>query len=1397
MKKFVKEYNKAPQEMNINNLWYLVKHYGLPVKPEWKRSRKAFFKAVKSVQDELKVQEVLDNWNNDQQFCAIKADIASEIKDAVNRYNEELRQAKANAFIALGEDRKEFDIALSVWQNCKGSITMKAEDYSAMATLWGNIKMYLKGETLKDTSLVEIAKLLTKACGNQIVPVENIEELNEDDLRYYLNDLFLTFIPMIEAEKLTKEQYSIIKIDMDAIEFPNGLDNNGSVGIFHSTRCLDIEDAVKMKEDGDDVLMYEVDTAEDGISRIFLTDGNEVIAMYLGHQNTEKDHEDAERRKELIFRNGVYDMDKQKAYFPVLKSASSDRKANMSFITADEKTCYLPAKRPEYISLGVHIQGWEETFDFWCKATGCPDWETFEKTFFYIKDGKKMVNMSKLLARVAIRSSNSFSANSTKINQELNDELKKIKVKNTSDVERTIVRDYITIDKPGVLKKIKDEERPIVCSDGQMVCSIEVAALLSAMIGANNFTVNDYHKFQMLWEDCGKDTRNVKRGSDLYHLIMKMSNVFQIRHEGKKGIIVMYNLERYEETKDFGLIVPKSAQKFTSGRPWEEFPLEICNWLKRKKDNVNLNTQFISALCFDDPESLKTIAKYWVKYIEESFANPVKTMEFHRLMHRYNDDEKDDAVHSSVMRTNHYMHDDRYILKLREKQYFKFFKDMKSGRILVPGMYTYMVADPGFFIENIFGIKTEHLAEGEFYHNGKNCFAGLFRAPMAHFTEAQKVQLVNHNEYWYMKDVIVFNGYDGVWDRMAGADFDGDMCAVITDDTEHGKIIVDAIRTTDWDVWEPAQNAKDVEFTFENLITHLVKSARKSRVGELANFVFRLMEIHNHLKSLVKQAKDAGTNWVYLKSPSEYTKDEYFGWYTAPTIKHDPNGVAYMEARGFAKFHFKEEFKSLYCYDSPILKLKKDCDINNINPLHVTFEDVYTGWFNTERLLNVAYSIDDLTKIAKILESREIDGAKTGIYAEGAKFAETGDEKDSDYIEDIRTNFTSHCILGRCEILGKFISDEDRLNQYVSVSPYGIMYDYLCEEEAKLKEQLKLSGMSKSHYLISLLTDEEYEILENAVVDGKKLKDYIFDRKDAYNKYINQMNNAFDKINDIAGESEDKNNDKNSKINKHKEEEIAHLKEIAEKYNIPMSVLVVAMYIVTYEKTSSQSKGLSYAWLFAQEIVALISRGNACISVIPIYKKGLTRCYIENEFLHVCYMVNDEEKIEKRNRIDGAIDGVCPLFNCNDKICASVQIATAETQTHDILMAKNDSMANSVDGTFKYENGLYTINASGFRYHLGENATSQNWLDTVNANNGYFDIVFDNKKNLVIAVHGKSISAIPTGVEVPRNLYNRAVRMRNNEVVNGVMVKDIKKTDGFIQDIKCTPVIGVKATPVK
>lgn len=151
------------------------------------------------------------------------------------------------------------------------------------------------------------------------------------------------------------------------------------------------------------------------------------------------------------------------------------------------------------------------------------------------------------------------------------------------------------------------ETRNTIPGDGMMICSFTYAATMACAMRI--ITENEYDVFvsQIATVNSLEEAyENVK----LRKLIQKVPSVFQIRHEGCKGIVVKYPLEFIPELKDKDIVITEGARKFASSN-WEESPLEICNYLKRKDEWVALNPQFIQALKFENPNALIPVVDFW------------------------------------------------------------------------------------------------------------------------------------------------------------------------------------------------------------------------------------------------------------------------------------------------------------------------------------------------------------------------------------------------------------------------------------------------------------------------------------------------------------------------------------------------------------------------------------------------------------------------------------------------------------------------------------------------------------------------------------------------------------------------------------------------------------------
>lgn len=689
--------------------------------------------------------------------------------------------AKVFAHLNLGED---YNRAIQWYKLINEKDSFTTEDYMQAVKDWSVMKALSLNNSVDDIDSTVISICRINGLTVDVNKLSQVEKLD------FIASMIKQFNLSVFGEQIKKDQNVITKGNLNAIVYDSirgEMTIDTSKALDFTVTDMNKNDLCKIKgENGNFIgsydtpfeelpLIYRLNSSEDGISRLLNAEGLSAITVYMGNPEMEqKDQEEIDEKKRIIFSKGFTDIATGKHYMFGFQNPSSCRKANFMFVEA----C-----------------NWDDVIKLWCKITEFSSINELMSPAVGLVDDDGKTVIAKFIARLASRSSNSF--NYSKIAKpEYADKVKNAKVLYTKDVKATINRPYRTIVSPGVTE-LKTAERTITPGDGQAIGSFSFHALIA--VGMRAISENEYDEFTKLWNECGKDSNNVEPGSRLEKLILKIPGVFQIRHGEKKGIIVRYNIEALTNIKELDgvdLIVPDSVRKFI-GKDWATYPLEICNWLKRKKQWVALNPQFIQALSNLEPDGLIGIAEQWINFVRESVglckvkcgvpvpedkidhANTVaKALKFHNLISGSDkdDDISDDSISPVVhaLRTSTKLLKEAQVCNWRKAQYKKFLSDMSIGRLLVPGQYTYMICDPGFLIEKTFGVPVPHLKggendkDGEYYFNKKECGIGLFRSPLIHPFEGQALQAINNHEYWYFKDVVVFNGYDGAWDRMGG-----------------------------------------------------------------------------------------------------------------------------------------------------------------------------------------------------------------------------------------------------------------------------------------------------------------------------------------------------------------------------------------------------------------------------------------------------------------------------------------------------------------------------------------------------------------------------------------------------------------------------------------------------
>ena len=629
------------------------------------------------------------------------------------------------------------------------------------------------------------------------------------------------------------------------------------------------------------------------------------------------------------------------------------------------------------------------------------------------------------------------------------------------------------------------------------------------------------------------------------------------------------------------------------------------------------------------------------------------------------------------------------------------FNEMQVGNILVPGMYTYMMCDPMYCLSNIFHLSDLNMLQsGTEYFNGKNCKAGLFRMPAIHPFEAQKVQLVNDTSYWFYKDIVIFNGFDGIWDSMGGADFDGDTCAVIPEDTEHGKLIVDAIMDIPYDVWEPARTAQKIhiectEAGIEELVQYLAKNTKRDRTGEITNYATRALNIYQDIMSGIDFAKQLGCSSIYLAHPSKFANDK------EPFVCTLENGSKAFCMRGYTEAYIEPQTKTIKYKDGGIV-----------------------GSYSFEEAEEIAQRfLDSIVCYLRLYQGAEIDGAKTGYHPE--------------LVEFVKIVLTPIHMVNRIEHLGRPVSNKTRINTYVSVSPLGRIYSYI---DKYLKGELKdesgnkvipvlerlNNGSGKKYLLMSLLTPEEKSKYFKKYIGNsgipKTLTEIFKERKKEYGKKIGiLMQQPKDEYYYDA-------------LDKLKLAEMQSMQDIADYCDVSLQVIAVAAYDAVYTKNSGQNEGLSYAWLLFEELLSVFSRAENVKAELFKIPANTKQAAIINGYMYI----NGNKYIP----ID-APDSELEITVYNSRKYALVYKRQYET------VKQSDTIIETV-----YSNTTYTINLRGFKYHIVD-GTADDFERIVANNNHEFDIQIING-NCDVMVNGATLARY--GIENPPELVGRTVK---------------------------------------
>ena len=1207
--------------------------------------------------------------------------------------------------------KEDFAVAYKFYRNLKGR-KLRLDDIDCLIKDWQLLTYLVDSENIVNGSLDNITHYLRGVFAPAGVKASDVSSWSEEDKRAFIGNMLDGFKKATTTEILTKENVEMLKFAFKDIQFG---DDTISYDSSKAVK-LDAKELAKLDIREKKSIMRWVATSEDGCTRLLQPMGKNLISINLDTSDEERNMDKALliKMKFMLLKNGIVDKATGKRYRFCFQTASGKRKANYLFVEAETQ---------------------EEVFEIWFQLSGTKNAEGFYKAF-----GTRP-SISKMNTYLATRVSNSLDVEKGHSQEEIDMFRKGTKVLYFKDAECIINRPYKTIVGPGQME-LMNKERKLKPGDGQCIGSGKFFFTITKFL--RKIDTVDYDDICRIWEQCGKDIQRAKNNARFMKIWKRIIKLVQDRLGSFKGITVFFNYENIKITLtqeladmlnernieqfvagqeiclgDYDLLVPDSVRKYTAGE-FEDYPFEVCNYLKRKKEWVNLNQQFINALQIK-PDALQPITEYWFNYMKESLLDDAKASVFHSIVF---DDSDDESILPKALRSNQKLAKDAQILKWRKAPYEKMLNDMDQGRIKVPGMYTYMVTDPAYVLNDVFGLNLPCLQSGENYFNGMECNVGAFRAPLIAQQNAQKVSVVNIEDYWYMRDMLVFNGFDGQWESMQGADFDGDTCGVVPDNNIFGKIIVDGIIDR-YDVYEEGFPAVKTDFSFDDMDPYwerLAIDANRDETGLMTNFAVKSQEIANHLRGAIDYCHQYGLDKIVLKHPMEYGFNEetgnMFGSNVKPTINRTTKTLT---MRGFVVVSWNKRLK------------KFEFEENGIH-----------GTFTLDQIEEIAEQYTQKCEYTSPLVARAIDCAKTAVGAEGYQFwkgireGKTAKELESvnEFVDSIKTTICSDAYITKNRLKGKEITFKDKINTYVSLSPLGRLHGYIDSHKHEILNMFEdETSINLNSYLLTLLTEEEYAELYRPLKTKSGMRNIIQcleDRRDSYNSAIRNLMA-------ISDDEED------NSVAKIKEDERNFLKRVANYYGLSLEIVAVACYICAYSRDSK--KGLTFGWLLDDTLLSVFSRGNEKFINIPVQSTDLC---IRTGWLY--------ENGKKKHPVNAEDTDYVPVISGADRLFAHIRKKT------DVIV-DNSARSITVSG-----NATYTVKALGFKYFNSK--TPVEWINKVVANNGEFEIKLNSESRLCAFIGEESISMIEYGKSF--ELLNKTVKVINQPQLDNSSIRDIQ-----------------------
>jgi len=439
-----------------------------------------------------------------------------------------------------------------------------------------------------------------------------------------------------------------------------------------------------------------------------------------------------------------------------------------------------------------------------------------------------------------------------------------------------------------------EDEKTLTPGDGEMLANIKIIAGIATLL--KKITIDEYKIIMDWWNSSDKILANIEEDSEIRNIIAKIPPAYTIRHGGKKGLLKLADLGQLLDTKkngeiivdNYDILTPDSAEKF-SVENWEDAEFSVClvGKVHSDKDFINTNAFMLSALKLS-PKQIVSIAKTIIDEMVDALKDPDKAVAFFA---KYSDDFNCQNGPASLLAMN------KKLIKMDIVQTAILttikvvINNMACGRMKVPGNTSFIscdwaellnlwlkdeMAEAGVHIKTLDEYaKEQGINEGyKGHYSNKSCEAMIARSPGYGWQEIVKLTLVKIDAWWWNHDVCELSVFDGIWENLQGADFDGDKIHLIFNNNPVGKMFVDAIRhgtklinkrnlanlisiyLTEPGVIVEAKKKK--EFTWKAITAMLIGTLNGDMVGLLSKSAMTAIDLANELIILSEMSSLTG-----------------------------------------------------------------------------------------------------------------------------------------------------------------------------------------------------------------------------------------------------------------------------------------------------------------------------------------------------------------------------------------------------------------------------------------------------------------------------------------------------------------------------------------------------------